>query len=320
MDLDRVARSQHGVVSREQALEALTPEQLRWRLHRGDWAVVHPGVYRTHTGRLDWLGRASAALLRLGPGAALELGSAAHVLRFQDAAPPVIAVAVPHDRQRRRPPGTRVRRRRRLVTTTRRGLVVVTAAQTVLDLGDAPGATRQDAVSVAARAVQRRAVTVPALVEELEGRPAHQHRRAVSLALGVVALGAESGLEVDFHRNVLQRHGLAPMRMAVPDVAGERTIRRDFVDDEHGVVVEVDGRIAHGAAERAADARRDRRTARRGWVTLRAGWVDVEFEPCELALDVHGTRASRGDRRTIEPCGAPCAVHRAGRADDRTAG
>lgn len=248
MDLDTLARRQHGVVSRRQALEHLTAEAIRWRLSRGDWSRVHAGVYRVHTGELSWLGRASAALLRLGDGAALSGSAAAHLLGFEDAAPAVLTLAVPHECQRTRVPGSRVVRRRRLVTTTRRGLRVVAAAQTVLDLGDSFGATRQDAVAVAARAVQRRRVTVDQLVTELAARRTHQHRRALELALGVIDAGAESGLEVGFHQDVVAAHGLPSMRMAVPDTGEAGSIRRDFEEVERRVIVEVDGRIGHGEA------------------------------------------------------------------------
>ena len=96
------------------------------------------------------------------------------------------------------------------------------------------------------------------------------------------------------------------MRMAVPDVADGQSIRRDFESEEFGVIVEVDGRLGHGFAERDRDNRRDRRAARSGRITLRAGWVDVEFQPCELALDLHGTLVGRGFRGELQSCGPDC--------------
>ena len=271
VDLDTLARRQHGVVSRRQSLEHLTAEAIRWRLSRGDWSRIHAGVYRVHTGELSWHGRASAALLRLGVGAALSGAAAAHLLGFEDAAP------------------------------------------AVLDLGDSFGATRQDAVAVAARAVQRRRVTVDQLVAELAARRTHQHRRALELALGVIDAGAESGLEVGFHQDVVAAHGLPSMRMAVPDTGVAGSIRRDFEEVERGVIVEVDGKIGHGEAERDRDNRRDRLAARTGRVTLRCGWVDVEFDPCGLAADLYGTLTSRGYCGPIRPCGPGCTAAAAAR-------
>jgi very-short-patch-repair endonuclease len=312
MDLLSLAHRQHGVISRAQAIDAgFTAGQVRWRLERGRWSVVHPGVYAVpgHA-RLTWEGRAWAALLHAGPGAALALDSAAYLWGWREKPPAVIALAVPHERRVRRVPGTRVVRRRGLRTTLRRGLSVTTPAQTVIDIGDAFEASRQDAVSIAARAVQSRLVEVPQLAAELSRRAGHRHRRAVSLALGVVARGAESGLEVSFHEDVLRAHGLPPMQLQAPATIDGGSIRRDFRQARYGVVVEVDGRVGHGPAEQDRDRLRDRRTTRSGGITLRAGWADVEFDPCALALDVFGTLAARGYLGSIRPCGRSCAVSR----------
>lgn len=245
MNFTRLARGQFGVVTRMQALQEHSPAALRWRLERGLWQAVHPGVYHVHTGELDWFGRASAALLFYGEGAALSLESAAWLLGIESWQPPGLQIDVPATTQRQRRPGVRVRRRRTLRTVRRRGLTVTSPASTVLDLGDHPQFFREDAIAVAARAVQRRKVTVEQLSAELARRRTHQYRHALQLSLGIVAEGAESVLEIDFVTRVVRAHGLPPMRMAVPDRAAGRSIRRDFLDDVHRIVVELDGRVAH---------------------------------------------------------------------------
>ena len=141
----------------------------------------------------------------------------------------------------------------------RRGLPVTPAAVTIIDLADLRTASREDAIAVAARAVQKRKVTVTELTTELNGRHRHRHRLALQLSLGIIADGAESVLEVEFVERVLRAHGLPPMRMAVPDVAAERSIRRDFVDEVYAVVVEVDGRLGH-EGERGRAVRTPQRT------------------------------------------------------------
>lgn len=305
MDLSQVATGQHGVLTRAQALTELSEAALRWRLRRGDWHRVHPGVYQVHNGQLDWFGRASAALLCYGEGAALALESAAFVLGIESRPPALVQVDVPALNRRERRPGVRLRRRRRLETVRRRGLLVTSPDFTVLDLGDLPGASRADAIGVTARAVQRRQATVAGLTAELAFRRTHRHRRALELSLGVVADGAESVLEVEFVTRVLRPHGLPPMRLAVPDWADGRSIRRDFVDDDHGVVMEVDGRLGH-EAERGRDIRRDRSTAAEGRITLRCDWVDVCYEPCALAADLHATASRRGFRGPLLACAPGC--------------
>lgn len=305
MDLTRLARSQYGVITRAQALADMSIDALRWRLKRRNWCRVYPGVYATHAEPLDWMARASAALLYCGPRSALAVESAAHLLDLDDWQPPLISIAIPAEIRRQTCAGFLVRRRRRLDTVVRKRLRVTSPAFTVLDVGDKPTAFRDDAIAIAARAVQRRKTTVDALRRELQQRRTHQHREAIELSLGIVADGAESVLEVEFATRVLRAHGLPTMRMAVPDRVGGFSIRRDFVDDAHGVVIEVDGRVAH-EGRRSHDIRRDRRTAAQGRVTLRAEWVDVRYEPCALAAQVFATLRSRGYGGVMRSCAATC--------------
>lgn len=305
MDLKRLARSQYGVVSREQVLATMSIDALRWRLERQTWAKVHPGIYATHTEPLDWMARASAALLFCGPRAALAADSAAYLLGLDNWQPPIMSVAIPAEIRRRRCAGFLVRRRRRLETVVRKRLRVTSPAFTVLDVGDHPAAFREDAIAIAARAVQRRKTSVDALHQELQQRRTHRHREALELSLGIVANGAESVLEVEFVTRVLTAHGLPTMRMAVPDRVGSFSIRRDFVDHVRGVVIEVDGRVAH-EGRRSHDIRRDRHTAAQGRVTLRAEWVDVRYEPCELAAQIFATLRTRGFGGALRPCAATC--------------
>lgn len=310
MDLDSLSRRQHGVLSRAQVLARVTPETLRWALRSQRWQVLHPGVYVTHSGTVDWLARASGALLHHGQGSALSLQSAAHLLGIEDRQPALVHVVVPHARRTTTMPGVRSQRRRRITTVTRRALTVTSAAQTVIDLADHPLTDRDDAIAIAARAVQRRKTGIEDLAAELTGRRSHRHRLAVTLALGLVAEGAESGLEVDFVTGVVDAHGLPPMRMAVPDTGPRGRIRRDFVDAERGVVVETDGVLGHDGAFRRTDNRRDRHTAARGGVTLRTDWVEVHFEPCALAADLAGTLRARGWTGVPRACGPSCPVPR----------
>ena len=126
------------------------------------------------------------------------------------------------------------------------------------------------------------------------------------LALGEVAEGAESLLEVAYVRKVERAHGLPRATRQVRSAG----VRRDFEYEEWGVVVEVDGRLGHEGEHLAIDRRRDRRAAGQGKVTLRAGWVDVEADSCELAVDVHGALWVRGYREPLRPCGVSCPIAR----------
>lgn len=310
MNLEQQAWLQEGVLTRGQALAVLSPEQLRWRLRRGDWQILHPGVYLTHSGEPSWAALGRAGLFHYGQGAALSLDSAAYLLGIERQQPLQVHIDVPHTTYMKPVPGVRLRRRRRL-PRIRRGNVMVTApAFTVIDLADQRFASRDDALAIAARAVQRRATTVEGLIEELGLRRAHRHRLALQLALGAVAEGAESGLEVTYLDRVVRRHGLPPMLLAVPDRIAGSSIRRDFENTQFGVVAEVDGRLGHEADGRTRDARRDRKTLATGRVTARQTWVEVHYAPCELAADLFCIYRTRGYRGGIVMCSPTCEVQR----------
>ncbi|MBR7744093.1 type IV toxin-antitoxin system AbiEi family antitoxin domain-containing protein [Phycicoccus sp. BSK3Z-2] len=307
MDLDRLVAAQHGVVTTRQALDAgLSEDALRWRVESGRWSRLGRGVYLTRSGPQDWFSRAHAVVLRAGPGAALALGAAEYLHGVSARPPAVITLWVPRDRRMTRLPGTRVARRRVLHTEQRRGLPVTSAVGTVLDLADAPGVGAREAVAIAARWAQCRRVTADEVATALHTRPRHRHRGALMLALGVVAEGAESVLEVGFVRGVERRHGLPTARLQVPAGSDGHRLRRDAEYVGYGVVVELDGRLGHEGEFVAVDRRRDRSTARSGRITLRAGWVDVDQEPCELAVDIHETLRSRGWSGRGRRCGPRC--------------
>jgi len=65
--VEALAGAQVGVLSRVQCLGlGMTSGEIRWMLHSGRWQRVHPGVYVSHAGPLDWRTRVSAALLACG--------------------------------------------------------------------------------------------------------------------------------------------------------------------------------------------------------------------------------------------------------------
>jgi very-short-patch-repair endonuclease len=114
-------------------------------------------------------------------------------------------------------------------------------------------------------------------------------------------------MEVSYVRRVEGPHGLPRAAMQVKQ--GIR--RRDFEYEEWLVVVEVDGRLGHEGEHVAVDRRRDRLAAGLGRVTLRAGWVDVDRDPCWLAVEVHAALRARGFAGPIRACGPGCAARQA---------
>lgn len=313
MELAVLARRQHGVVSRSQALDlGLTVKTIRCHLDRGRWRRVHPGVYLVHSGEPSWMARASAAVLWAGTGAALSLRAAAYLWQLTDRQPTVLTVAVPAHRQVRRVAGVRVTRRRRIRLAEVQRLPVTGATQTVIDLGDLHTCDAESAVALAARAVQLGVATTAELAAELRRRRAHRHREALRMALGDIADGIESVAEHHYVRNVERAHGLPRFaRQVVASGAGGQ-VRRDFESLEFGVIVEIDGLPWHSGVAAARDHRRDRDAAGSGKVTLRAGYADVVQRPCELAVDITRTLWQRGWGGRPAMCGTTCAVGRLG--------
>ena len=308
MDLDALLRSQHGVVTHAQAAEAgLSVDAIRWRVEKGEWSRISRGLYRVGAGPVTWLSRAHAVVLKLGPAGALTLESAAHLHAMDNRQPQIITGAVV-GRQVERLVGTRVSRRSRLDTVTRSGLPVTSAATTVLDLTDRPGTTWRESVHLVARWVHRGAVTVDELALALERRPRHFQRAVITRALQPVADGVESVLELRSLNRVITRHGLQRPTLQARAAGPGGGIRKDAEWEEFGVVLESDGLLAHEGAAIHRDRRRDRHVARSGRVTLRAGYVDIEFGPCDLAVDIYLTLRSRGYRGGITPCGPGCAA------------
>lgn len=308
MSLHRLARRQHGVVTRAQALEAgRSAKQIRWQLETGRWLRLHRGVYLTNSGRPTWHARAWAALLWSGPGAVLILEAAAHLWRLEAEPPQVIAVGVPFGRHPKPVTGVRPVQRRRLESVTVDGFPVTRAAQTVIDLADQPRARLDDAVALAARACQRNLVSQTRLLDELLVRRRHRFSGELRLALGEIGSGAESLPEVWFARRVLRRHRLPGFEAQVVEPGGTRT---DLKNRRFGVNVEVDGQLWHAGDRFHRDRRNDRRAAARGEVTLRVTYLELDRTPCAIAAEVAAVLRRRGWSGTPLPCSPACQVAR----------
>jgi len=80
--LNGVAARQHGVVSREQAMEiGITRSQIAHRLQMGEWYVICSGVYAIASSPSTWEQRLTAAALS-HPGSIVAGRSAAVLLGF----------------------------------------------------------------------------------------------------------------------------------------------------------------------------------------------------------------------------------------------
>lgn len=303
-----LARRQDGVVTVAQCVDrGLGADAVERRAGSGQWQRLHRGVYLTHAGPSTFRTSARAALLLAGRGATLSHRSAAFVHELIGSAPRVVEVSVPEVRRVTGGRGVVVRRRRELEVTVRAGFHLTSRGATVVDLLDLARGT-DDAVALLTAAI-RAGAHPDEVLDTLGRRSRARHRGLVLELLGEVVEGAESVMELRYHRDVERRHGLPRSTRQVAQVVGGRPIRADAVYVGLGVRVELDGQLAHPGGRTDADTWRDNAVlVELGELTLRYRWHHVRVTPCRTAAQVAGALQSRGWRGAARSCGPTCAV------------
>ena len=300
------ARRDHVITTSECLRLGAGADWVERQVASGRWRRMARGVLVTYSGPLTWRTRASAALVRAGPGALLSHRSAAFLHGFAGSPPQIIDVTIPRARRLKPMDGVRVHRRARRLATRRSGLAVVGVGDAVLDvLGDARDV--DSAVGVLCDAT-RAGVPVGAVLAALDHRPAQRRRRLVLELLGEVRAGIESPLEYRYHRDVERRHGLPRSRLQREEVIDGRWIRADAVYVGLGVRAELDGELAHPGGRTDADIWRDNGVLiERGDLTLRYRWRHV-VSACATAAQVERALRSRGWTGSARPCGPTCSL------------
>ncbi|WP_238430896.1 type IV toxin-antitoxin system AbiEi family antitoxin domain-containing protein [Frankia nepalensis] len=288
----RVAGWQHGVVTRDQALNAgLTRGQMRQLVRTGGWARPFPGTYLVE-GADPFLGRVRAALLRR-PEAVVCGVTAARLLnlrglprRHQADAEPV-HLLVSGSIARSAVPGVLLRfgTCHQAQLWWRDGIPVTSVTRTLADLVLAWDRSQAVALLDAA-AHDRRLRDVAEVAAQMFGR----HGTAARVRwLADVDARAESPLESRL-RLVLGDRGLSPpeVQYVVRDESGFFVARADLAYPAHRLLVEADGVAFHG--DEGGDPRplhrdRERQNAlsRLGWKVLRFTWPDVLARPDHVA-------------------------------------
>jgi Transcriptional regulator, AbiEi antitoxin len=136
-----IARAQHGVFSRKQALDAgLTRSAIGRRLEKGAWATPLRGVYRLAATPETWHQTLMAACLRAGDDAVVSHATAGQLWRLEgfgvNARSAPIELTLAFGKQRHAP-GVVIHRSRKLGPadcTTRDGIPVTQLARTIVDL------------------------------------------------------------------------------------------------------------------------------------------------------------------------------------------
>jgi hypothetical protein len=269
-----VAQIQGGVVTRSQAIRAgLSPGMIKFRVRSGRWRPIHPGVYATFSGDLTRRTRLWAAVLSAGPGAALSHETAAELHRLVDKAAEVIHLTVPTGRRVSPAEGVILHRSARATEAVQAHTYPprTRVEETVLDLTQT-AKTFDDVCGWVTRAIARELTDETRLRHAMTSRNRLRWREDLAELIVAAAGGDHSVLEFGYHRDVERAHGLPASARQVPFVTpGGRRGRRDRVYEPYGVVVELDGRLAHPAENKWQDKTRDNAAAAAGKQSLRYG-------------------------------------------------
>ncbi len=283
---------------------------IKFRVSSGQWRQIHPGVYATFTGDLMRGARLWAAVLSAGPGAALSHETAAELHRLTDKPAGMIHLTVPARRRVTAVEGVCLHRSARAAEAVQDRTYPprTQVEETVLDLTQA-AKSFDDVCGWVTRAIARELTDEARLGQAMSLRPRLRWRADLHEVIVAAAGGDHSVLEFRYHRDVERAHGLPPAERQVPFVtsAGQRG-RRDRVYTEYGVVVELDGRLAHPAEDQWKDKARDNAAAATGKQSLRYGWTQVKSEACATAVEVARVLRLHGWDGRPRPCSPGCPV------------
>ncbi|MEJ2885618.1 type IV toxin-antitoxin system AbiEi family antitoxin domain-containing protein [Actinomycetospora aeridis] len=295
IELRKLIRRQHGVVSLEQAVKAgYSRQAVARKVATKAWFPAGPRVYQVGEHNKTARSRTVTALLSLGPDATLVGTSAAWWWGFCDTPPPRTQVAVPPGRRPR--PRDDVDIVRRAIASVDRtklsGVAVTSRALTVLDAAAELGL--DDGATVADTALQKGSVTVESL------REAHTRtagRRGATIGAQIVALaagGARSWAERALHRE-MRAVGITGWSANTGiDLPGYGRALGDVVFDEEKVIVEVDGWAYHRDLRAfLVDGPRQSALAAAGWVVLRTHWYELRQAPDVFVARLRATLRAR---------------------------
>jgi very-short-patch-repair endonuclease len=103
-------------------------------------------------------------------------------------------------------------------------------------------------------------------------------------------------------------HALPKGKRQALAVNGSRRAYRDVLYEDFGLVVELDGRVAHPDDRRWLDISRDNAAAATGLITLRYGYIDLTRRPCLVAAQVADVMTLRGWAGSPRRCSPGCPV------------
>jgi hypothetical protein len=298
------------VLSREQAIGAgVSRHIIAGRIESGQWQRLHRGVFAAFSGPVPRDAVLWGAVLRAGGRAVLSHYTAAELWKLSDESRDSIHVSVPRDNGTLDHPGLVVHYASRLPEARHPSRLppLTRVEETVLDLVDL-ARTAEDAVAWPIKACQRRLTTPGRMTDALQQRKRVRWRGDVGDAIAVAGIGVHSPLELRYFRDVERKHGLVQGDRQALVTRGAARQYLDVRYSEYGVVVELDGVLAHSGDNRKQDARRDNANTIDGYRTLRYGWVPVAYHACETAQQVFELLKRNGYCGTLRRCGKNCGI------------
>jgi hypothetical protein len=305
-----IAHRQGLVVSRGQAIRAgMSRDAIRSKVRSRKWQPLYPGVYALFTGPPHRMAQLWAAVLWAGPDAVLSYETAAELNRLIDKPVPAIHITVPASRRVRPVRGIVVHLSSRGVGAAEYTWPLRTRVEeTVLDLTQA-ARSFDDVCGWVTQAMGRMLTTDVMLKAAMSVRRKMCWRKELTELIDAAAGGADSVLEFRYDRDVERAHGLPAAERQVPFAGpGGRRGRRDRVYEKYGVVVELDGRLAHPAENQWKDKARDNAAAAEGKQSLRYGWMHGRWKACATATEVARVLRLHGWDGWPRPCSPGCPV------------
>jgi hypothetical protein len=230
------------------------------------------------------------------------------VHRLADERDRLVHVMIPDPRHVKAADGVHLHRSTRNVETVQvQGYPPCTAIEeTVLDLTQV-ARSFDDVCGWVTRAIARELTDETSLQAAMKKRPRLRWRADLHDVLEAAATGDHSVLEFRYHRDVERAHKLPEPDRQVPFTAKDgRRGRRDRVYQEYGVVVELDGRLAHPEENRWKDKARDNAAAAARQQSLRYDWAAVTQRPCATAAEVAEVLRNHGWQGRPKPCSPGC--------------
>ena len=283
---------------------------VKFRVSSGRWRQMYPGVYATFTGVPNRGARLWAAVLLAGPGATLSHETAAELHRLGDQAADTIHVTIPRQRRVRVVEGVSLHRSDRAAQAVQRHTYPprTTVEETVLDLAEAATGF-DDVCGWVTRAIARDLTDEARLRQAMTARLRMRWRAELRELIVAAAGGDHSVLEFRYHRDVERAHGLPESNRQVPFAKPDgRRGFRDRLYTNYGVVVELDGRLAHPTENQWRDKARDNAAAAEGKQSLRYDWMHVRWQACATAAEVARVLRRHGWDGCPKPCSPGCPV------------